>query len=175
MKTKAPYFIDFEASSLSFDSYPIEVAWSNSKDNIEAYLISPQKISSWTDWSVESQKIHGIHRDELIQNGKDPQFVCERIYATLDNQIVYSDASPFDMDWLKKLYEATNMPLPNFSIRDIDELCIAELACADIGADSIVERLETLKIQAKNKVQKRHRATYDVEYLIELNHLCTCG
>lgn len=34
-------FVDFEASSLNPDSYPIEVAWSIPDDSIESHLISP--------------------------------------------------------------------------------------------------------------------------------------
>ena len=66
MGKELPSFIDFEASSLSDKSYPMEVAWSLSDGSIEARLISPEGISQWTDWSKDAQAVHGIRREDLL-------------------------------------------------------------------------------------------------------------
>ena len=39
-----PSFIDFEASSLTVKSYPIEVAWNLEDGTIESHLISPAGV-----------------------------------------------------------------------------------------------------------------------------------
>ncbi|HED33122.1 MAG TPA: hypothetical protein ENJ08_02745 [Gammaproteobacteria bacterium] len=122
MPTRKTYFIDFEAPSLSHDSWPIEIAWGNDINAIESYLISPETIRHWTDWSNPSQKIHGIPHEELIEYGDVPGLVCEKIYAALDNQLVYSDTPAFNMDWLRKLFDGASLPMPDFIIKDIDAL-----------------------------------------------------
>ena len=167
-----PFFIDFEASSLSFDSYPIEVAWGSCLDDVENYLISPESITEWTDWSEESQKIHGIRKTELLEKGESPGFICQKIYDSLDNMHVYSDAPPFDTDWLKKLFDVANMTPPRFVIKDLDELLIAEIVCYNDDIDDIDEYIERLKKKSRDMVKIRHRANYDVQYLIELWTLC---
>jgi len=40
MQIQMPRFLDIEASSLSNISYPIEIAWSDEKGNIESHLIN---------------------------------------------------------------------------------------------------------------------------------------
>lgn len=46
-------FLDFEASSLSKQSYPIEVAWVFEDGRSEEYLIRPAPI--WTDWDSAAE------------------------------------------------------------------------------------------------------------------------
>lgn len=78
-----PTFIDFEASSLSPDSYPIEVAWNHSDGSVENHLISPADVSEWTDWSVRLQEVHGLTRRELIERGKSPSWVSQRMKESI--------------------------------------------------------------------------------------------
>lgn len=54
-----PCFIDFEASSLEHNSYPIEVAWSDADGRIESWLIDTSGVPSWTDWDDRVQQ--GMH------------------------------------------------------------------------------------------------------------------
>ena len=56
-------FLDFEASSLSKHSYPVEIAWVFEDGRSRSFLIKPK--SGWTDWSADAEKIHGISRDRL--------------------------------------------------------------------------------------------------------------
>ena len=49
---------DFEASSLTRHSYPVEVGWVDEHGRGEAYLIRP--ADGWDDWSRAPQTIHGI-------------------------------------------------------------------------------------------------------------------
>lgn len=172
MSKLKPCFIDFEASSLSFDSYPIEIAWGSDIDQIESYLISPESIPAWTDWSEVSQEVHGIPPEELYTHGKHPEWVCQQVYHGLNNKLVYSDAPPFDTDWLHKLFAAANLPLPQFVIKDIHEILIAEVACENSDTNEIIPLIEKRKKTARQKVKIQHRAASDVQYLIELWNSC---
>ena len=63
------YFIDFEASSLSDLSHPLEVAWVDLDGQGESWLISP--APDWTDWSSASEAVLGCcwfdgHEDKIV-------------------------------------------------------------------------------------------------------------
>ena len=60
-------FLDFEASSLSKRSYPIEVGWVFEDGKAEAYLIRP--APDWTDWDEEAEAIHHIAPERLWAEG----------------------------------------------------------------------------------------------------------
>ena len=83
-----PCFIDFEASSLREDSYPIAVAWNLPNGHIRRFLISPLGVEGWSDWSEESEQIHGIDRLRLITNGWEPDYVYEEMQHDLRDQII---------------------------------------------------------------------------------------
>ena len=57
-------FLDFEASSLGKQGYPIEVAWVLSNGEEESHLIRPDP--TWTDWDLKAEAIHGIARDRRL-------------------------------------------------------------------------------------------------------------
>ncbi|HEY7545418.1 MAG TPA: hypothetical protein VID27_11070 [Blastocatellia bacterium] len=99
-----PCFLDFEASSLAMESYPIEVAWSLEDGSIESHLISPASVVDWTDWDAEAEKVHGIPRDEIIAHGKPPAWVCQRMNEQLAGKTLYTDAPRFDGRWLARLF-----------------------------------------------------------------------
>jgi len=43
--------LDFEASGLEPDSYPIQVAW-NIGETVNSFLINPETADGWTWWSM---------------------------------------------------------------------------------------------------------------------------
>lgn len=163
-----PTFLDFEASSLSRTrSYPIEVAWNSEDGSIESHLISPASIADWTDWDTESEKIHGIERDELIRNGKPPQWVCQRMIEQLAGKTVYTDAPRFDGMWLAKLFSVFDANTPAFELGDIDDLVI-DMLCPQIkGRAHWLAEAWHMKIEARRRCPRQHRAAWDVEYLME--------
>jgi hypothetical protein len=67
-------FLDFEASSLSDRSYPVEVAWVFQDGRSESHLIRP--ATEWTDWDDEAEAIHGTVKptgqalDPRFRNGR---------------------------------------------------------------------------------------------------------
>jgi hypothetical protein len=171
MKTINHFFLDFEASSLSWESYPIEVAWGNELSNIMSYLISPESIDSWTDWNPESEKIHKINRLELIESGTNPTKVCELIANDLSSNVVYTDNPDWDSLWLRRLFMSCDVILPPIDIRHVDSLLI-ETVCPDpINRINGLFNILQLKSSSRKMVKGRHRAAVDVEYLINLYKL----
>lgn len=111
--TEWPCMIDFEASGLGPESYPIEVAWSDPMGRVEAHYIDP--APGWDDWDPNAEAIHWIPRHLLRDCGKPVGWVAERMNAALAGQTVYSDAPGFDGFWLGTLFEAAGMD-PTFEI-----------------------------------------------------------
>ena len=99
-----PQFLDIEASSLDWDSYPIEIAWSYPNGEVEAHLIDPYHILDWTDWDPAAQAVHGLSRRYLAEHGQDPKLVAGRIQAVLAGRPVYTDAVELDQYWLEVLF-----------------------------------------------------------------------
>ena len=60
-------FVDFEASSLGSDSYPIEIGWTTEAGNTVSRLIKPEP--GWLDWSSLSALMHNIPRELLTAEG----------------------------------------------------------------------------------------------------------
>jgi DNA polymerase III epsilon subunit-like protein len=135
-------FIDFEASSLSSRSYPIEIgcAWIEDDRVVHvAELIRPDP--SWPpDWSAESAAVHGIGHAALAL--AEPAVSVARRFATLlTGRTIVSDAPDFDSRWLGRLLELTPQR-PSFRVIDFDGLlhvamsheaqraAFANLACA---------------------------------------------
>lgn len=101
------YIIDFEASSLSRTSHPIEVAWGRTPDSVVSYLLNPEKMTGWTDWNPKSFEFHHISRNLLIQAGEDPHRVAARMVRELSGEAVYSDEPQFDTRWKDRLLTDT--------------------------------------------------------------------
>jgi hypothetical protein len=170
-----PTFIDFEASSLRSASYPIEVAWNAPDGRIEAYLISPAGIPRWTDWSVEAEKLHGISRALLRTEGKPPVWICRRMNHQLAGTIFYSDDPEYDGTWLAELFTATFAGAPAFTIQHADDLLMSLIGPRLGGRIQALPHLEAMKQAARRQVVGRHRATYDVQYLVTLYTLAERG
>jgi hypothetical protein len=165
---QVPSFLDFEASSLSPQSYPIELAWSLADGSVESHLISPRGIETWTDWDPEAERIHGIPRDLLLAQGQPPSLVCRFANEQLSGKLVYCDAPSFDGMWLAKLFSICRDVYPGFELRHIDDLLVT-MICAEVsGRPRAFARIASLKTEARKRKPQRHRAAWDVEYLVQL-------
>ncbi len=164
-------FLDLEASSLSWNSYPIEIAWGNSLDNIENYLISPKNIKEWTDWSGDSEGLHGISRAMLMEKGVEPSVICSKFQQASQGCEVYTNNPCWDAMWLHKLFYFAGQDIPSVDIKHSDEL-FSKTLCT-----STEKRLEglyfclKLKRRVSDEMRNRHRASVDVEYLIRTYNL----
>jgi len=98
--------IDFEASSLESDSYPIQVAW-NISDVVHSHYINPKYVPEWKGWSVASEAVHNIPRSYLHEHGEHPADVAKAMNDSLAGCTVYSDAVPYDKNWCQRLFDAS--------------------------------------------------------------------
>ncbi len=175
-----PTFLDFEASSLAIDSYPIEVAWNDAAGKIESYLISPAGVANWTDWDMQAQALHGITRKELLAHGKTPAWVCQRIRECLAGRTLYSDNPDYEEMWLTTLFAAAgaadnptlemeSLESGKFAIEHVDELLI-QTVCRGMtrGRAKCLYKIDLMKHEARQLVAGIHRAGWDVEYLVKL-------
>jgi hypothetical protein len=169
-----PRFLDVEASSLSMDSYPIEIAWSDHFGDIESHLINPYGIKDWTDWDYNAQQMHGINREQCREEGLLPDDMCRRMSQSIKpGEIIYADGGGFDENWVDVLYsEGSVRGFAQFRIVHSDTLLLPLLATIEIDAKKRWQLYEKLKLQARQLVGRAHRAEPDVRYLIELWKLC---
>ena len=160
-------FLDFEASSLSDDSYPIEVGWAFEDGRSESHLIKP--APQWLDWDASAETLHGISRATLEAEGMPHDVVAHRILDTLNEHIVYASAPSWDGKWLSVLFRAAGLPRHAMRLRDSDEAHIEAVAEVLSGsgppaqvhalAAEIVKRARAAAVQPSVK----HRALADAE------------
>lgn len=111
-----PYwFVDFEASGIAPDSYPIEIAVVSVDAEYQA-LIRP--VYYWTYWSFDAQDIHGISREALLADGLEPSVIAAELNARFEGAKLCSD-SPQDGFWLDTLYEAARVD-PSFVLLPLE-------------------------------------------------------
>ncbi|MBP0437685.1 transcriptional regulator [Tianweitania sediminis] len=101
-------FLDFEASSLSKKSYPIEVAWVAENGDESSALLRP--IRDWTDWSAEAELIHGISRDRLRHEGQPVNEMAHRMIRCLSGHDLFASAPSWDGKWLSTRLRAAGLP-----------------------------------------------------------------
>ena len=136
-KHTCPVFLDFEASSLGKQGYPIEVAWVSGTSDEESYLIKP--APSWTDWAVESESLHGLSRDRLLEEGIPVEEVGRRMIAVLTGHPLYATAPSWDGHWLSRLLRAGGLPRHALRLQDSEqahrEAALKILQSASIAPD----------------------------------------
>ena len=101
-------FLDFEASSLAKQGYPIEVAWIFEDGTSEAHLIRP--APGWDDWDVRAEAIHHIPRATLIRDGTPHDVVARRMVDQLTGHDLTASAPSWDGKWLSALLRAAGLP-----------------------------------------------------------------
>jgi len=109
-------FLDFEASSLSKQSYPIEVGWVSEGGSEEGYLIKP--APGWTEWDATAEAVHGISREQLEREGTAHDMVCTRLVEVFEGNVVYASAPSWDGHWLSMLLRAAGRPRHLLRLKD---------------------------------------------------------
>ncbi|MET0307488.1 MAG: transcriptional regulator [Sphingomonas sp.] len=127
-------FLDFEASSLGKQSYPIEVAWVFEDGRSEAHLIRP--APGWADWDVRSEAIHRISRETLLGEGTPHEAVAQRMLEQLGGHDLFASAPSWDGKWLSTLLRAASLPRHSLRLRDTD---VALLAAAKAILDPVLD------------------------------------
>lgn len=97
-----PIILDVEASGFGSGSYPIEVGVAMPDGALHAWLIRP--LPEWTHWQDSAERIHGISRERLRDEGLDPCQVAEELNQLLLGKTVYSDGWGVDRTWLARLF-----------------------------------------------------------------------
>ena len=112
-------FLDFEASSLSKLSYPIEVAWVFEDGTSESHLIRPAQ--QWTDWDIEAEAVHHISQDMLEMDGVPHDVVARRMVEQLSGHTLFASAPSWDGKWMSALLRAAKLPRHALRVRDTEE------------------------------------------------------
>ena len=137
-------FLDFEASSLSKASYPIEIGWVFEDGTAEGHLIQP--APAWTEWDERVAAIHRISREQLLAEGKPHDEVCRRMVEVLTGHTLYASAPSWDGRWLSVLLRAAGFPRHLLRLRDSDEAFV-EAATARLGegaTETMIALISTL-------------------------------
>lgn len=162
-------FIDFEASSLSKTSYPVEVGWVFEDGRSFSCLIHP--APDWTDWSDEAQSIHGISREELLQDGTPVEVVARMMHETLSDHDLFASAPSWDGKWLSTLLRAGGLPRHALRLRKSDEAFFeaARKILEHNHRDEQVAKLVADTILESEPLKPAHRALADAK--LELDRL----
>jgi hypothetical protein len=162
-------FLDFEASSLGKHSYPIEIAWVFEDGRSRSFLIKPKP--GWTDWSADAEKVHGISRDRLQEEGSDVELVVRELMAELSGNELYASSPSWDGKWLSALLRGGGMPRHALRLRKSDDL-FTEVASAILNTDGTIVDVPALVanvIARSEPANPAHRALPDA--LLELKRL----
>ncbi|WP_300548752.1 hypothetical protein [Roseovarius sp.] len=103
--------MDFEASSLSDKSWPIEVglSWLDSGEiRTWSPLIRPAVGWNLSERSAQSAAIHGIPLESL-QDAPPVFKVTEAFLSNLAGKIPVSDAPEFETRWLSRRFDASGL------------------------------------------------------------------
>ncbi len=162
-------FLDFEASSLEKQGYPIEVAWVFASGIEESYLIKP--APDWVDWSAEAEAIHKISRERLISEGAAHDEVARRMVEVLTGHFLYATAPSWDGQWLSKLLRAAGLPRHALRLQDTEvaheEAVTGILREAHIPESDWADIVKDIVVQARSRDEEEgppaHRALADAQ------------
>jgi hypothetical protein len=153
-------FLDFEASSLSKESYPVEIGWVFEDGSGEAHLLRP--APGWQDWD-EAAAVHGIARERLIRDGEPVELICARLVDLAATHTLLASSPSWDGHWLSMLLRAAGRPRHLIRLRDT-EVAFADAAVRRLGAAADPVAMAALVARARNAVEARppaHRALQD--------------
>jgi hypothetical protein len=133
--------LDFEASSLTPQSWPIEIglSWLDSGDvQTWSSLVRPAADWSFSEWSTQSAAVHGIAFEELL-DAPTVSTVVYNLLSLLEGKTPVSDAPEFDALWLSRLLRANgHITVPK--IEDYHHISFAQFS--GFALDMLYESLE---------------------------------
>lgn len=159
---KSEFFccIDFEASGLHPESYPIEAGWSLPDGTVKSMLINPACVPQWTHWDFNAEyATHQLSRARLIRIGSQPREVAEAMNADIKGLTVYSDNAGQDGFWCDVLFEAAGVERA-FAIDDYWALLYR------LGVRDEKRRTRLLEIAQAHTPGPYHRAGADVRLML---------
>ncbi len=145
-------FLDFEASSLSPASWPVEIGWAwiaGGRVRSRATLIAPRPAWSLADWSEGAARVHGIPLGDVLDGAPaDDVAAATDAFAAFE---VVSDNAAWEQRWLDRLREGR----PRIEVRPLRQAMLARLTPSE------ADRLGCGLFRA----DPRHRAAADAERL----------
>lgn len=154
-----PYvFLDFEASSLSKESYPVEVGWVHEDGTGEAHLIRP--APGWTEWDASAEAVHHISRQMLATAGEPHDGVCARMLTLFETSTVLASAPSWDGHWLSMLLRASGLPRHLHRLQDT-EVAFLEAARAKASGETQAAALIASARAKIDALPPTHRAEAD--------------
>ena len=111
--------IDIEASGLASSSYPLEIGIVLGNGESYEALIKP--LGHWQHWDSSAQALHGISRQQLLDEGLPATQVCEEINQLCGGKTLYSDCWVYDARWLNLLFAETGTTM-QFTCSPIEAL-----------------------------------------------------
>ena len=160
-------FVDFEASSLRKNGFPVEVGWVLEDGAAEGHLIRP--APGWTDWDPSAEAIHRLSREQLEREGTPHDTVARRMVEALAGHDLFASAPSWDGKWLSLLLRSAGFPRHILRLRDT-EVAQAETAAEVLdgllapgeAAGAIAQIVATVRTEAERHTP-RHRAVDDAE------------
>lgn len=144
-----PIIIDVEASGFGRGSYPIEIGYALANNKTFCSLIIPEM--NWTHWDSDSEKVHNISREILVEHGRPAREIAEKLNNSLSHKTIYSDGWSFDNSWVGLLFATVEIP-QRFKIESIRKLMSeAQSEIWHATKNSIIEEMNAT----------RHRASID--------------
>ena len=155
-------FIDFEASGLGPDSWPVEVglAWIiGGAVQTWSSLIRPEPGWDQNAWSFQAVRIHGIQRAEL-DTAPGAAEVADELLDRIEGKHIISD-SGHDRFWADQLLETVDLLPPPF----VNIGTVIAAACDDDPV--LIKRIDTHLLTTP----RPHRAGPDAARLAEATML----
>ena len=159
-------FLDFEASSLAKDSFPVEVAWVFEDDRSRSSLLRP--APAWSDWSSEAEHLHGLSRERLETEGEPVERVARDMVEALSGHQLYASAPSWDGKWLSVLLRTGGQPRHALRLGKSDDAFMA--AARDIlgsASDDAIAALVAGVIARTTPPAPAHRALPDAVLELE--------
>jgi hypothetical protein len=156
-------FLDFEASSLRKNGFPVEVGWVFEGGASEGHLIRP--APGWSDWDPAAEAIHGLTRERLEREGTSHDEVARRMVETLAQHDLYASAPSWDGKWLSVLLRSAGFPRHTLRLRDT-EVAQRDSAEAILGPGFATGTVEEIMAEVHAAGEARpvaHRAVDDAE------------
>lgn len=155
------HVIDFEASSLDLNGYPIEVGlavWPAPEEPILGWSALIHPVEDWTrhgHWSRASAEAHGIRGSELLARGRPPGRIALALNEVLGPDcVIWCDGGPYDAQWTRALFRAGGVR-PLFALGDWHRLAHM------LGGPARKRALDWLE-----RAPAGHRAREDAEQLL---------
>jgi hypothetical protein len=160
-------FLDFEASSLRKNGFPVEIGWVFEDGTSESHLIRP--APGWSEWDPRAEAIHGLARPTLETEGTAHEAVARRMVEALDGHPLYASAPSWDGKWLSLLLRSAGLPRHALRLKDTEEAqfeSAADILRPLLAPDRLEARVRAIMAAVRAEGEKRpvrHRAVADAE------------